>query len=245
MSVELLLGGQYAPTTEAVGFLEADLEITARALVSWREHVHGPGTVVVERLNGDLAQLLGRLDPLDIGPEATMELLVETRGRRWTAFFDSSAADPQGERVVGVLSEQLGVKGVVAAWRPHPVNTEEEDIDAEGQYLDEDVLGGSGVTGFSITDPAAGPPEFYLRQLRAEYAYDQWEFTDEGEYLDFEDPAAYELDRIPDRLTPERVAAYCRALGIDPFTAGFYGPRAVLIRRPVEPVDRVPRRRLH
>ncbi|MGQ1795513.1 hypothetical protein ACT4S5_00030 [Kocuria oceani] len=241
--MELLLNGQYAPTTEAIGFVQADLETAAQALVAWRERVHGPGTVVVEWLNGGLAQLLGRLDPLDVGPEATMELLVETGGRRWAAFFDSSAADPQVEPAVGVLSEQLGVRGVTAAWRPHPVGTEAEEVDADGQYLDEDALGGAGVTGFSITDPAAGPPDFYLRQLRAEYAYDQWEFTDEGEYLDFEDPAAYELERIPDRLTAERVAAYCQAMGIDPFNAQFYGPRAVLIHRPVEPLDRVPRDR--
>ncbi|MCD1144445.1 hypothetical protein LQU92_04205 [Kocuria sp. LUK] len=63
----------------------------------------------------------------------------------WLAgFFDSSAADPQVEPAVGVLSEQLRVRGVVAAWHPHPVNTAEEDIDAHGQYLDEDVLGGQG-----------------------------------------------------------------------------------------------------
>lgn len=241
--MELLLNGRYAPTTEAIGFLRADLETTARALVSWRERIHGPGTVAVERLNGDLAELLGRLDPLDVGPEATMELLAETGGGRWTALFDSSAADPAVDRAVGVLAGQLGARGVVAAWRPHPVGTEAEEVDADGQYLDEDALGGAGVTGFSITDPAAGPPDFYLRQLRAEYAYDQWAFTDEGEYLDFEDPAAYELERIPDRLTPERVVAYCRALGIDPFNAQFYGPRAVLIHRPVEPLDRVPRNR--
>ena len=240
----MLLNGRYAPTTEAIGFVQADLETAARALVSWRERIHGPGTVVVERLNGGLTELLGRLDPLDVGPEATMELLAETGGGRWTALFDSSAADPAVDRSVGVLAEQLGTRGVVAAWRPHPVGTEAEEVDADGQCLDEDVLGGAGRTEFSITDPAAGAPDFYLRQLRAEYAYDQWEFTDEGEYLDFEDPAAYELERIPDRLTPERVVAYCRALGIDPFDAQFYDHRAVLIRRPVEPLDRVPRRRL-
>lgn len=240
--MEMLLNGRYAPTTEAIGFVQADLETAARALVSWRERIHGPGTVVVERLNGGLTELLGRLDPLDVGPEATMELLAETGGGRWTALFDSSAADPAVDRSVGVLAEQLGTRGVVAAWRPHPVGTEAEEADADGQCLDEDVLGGAGRTEFSITDPAAGAPDFYLRQLRAEYAYDQWEFTDEGERLDFEDPTVYDADRIPDRLPPGLVAAHCRAMGIDPFTGGFYGPQAVLVRRPVRVADRLPRR---
>ena len=240
--VEPLLAGRFAPTTEFLGFLEADLSTTARALVAWREQVHGPGALEVEHLSGDLASLLSRLDPLDVGPEAATELLVATRGGRWTTVFDSSAADPDVTRIVGALSERLGAAGVVAAWRPHPVETEKEEIDADGQYLDEDVLGGAGVTEFSITDPAAEPPDFYLRRLRAEYAYDQWEFTDDGEHLVFEDPAGYDLDRIPDRLPAGRVAAYCRAVGIDPFVDSFYGPQAVLVRRPVHVADQLPRR---
>lgn len=237
-----LLGGRYAPTTEAIGFLATDLDTAARALLAWREQIHGPRSLPVDEATGDLASLLDRLELLDIGPEAATELLVATRGGRWTAFIGSSAADPEADRAVGVLSEQLGVPGVVAAWRPHPVATETEEFDADGQPLDEDALGGAGLTEFSITDPAADPPDFYLRRLRAEYAYDQWECTDEGEYQPYEDPAAYDAVRIPDRLPAERVASYCRALGIDPFIEDFYGPHAVLLHRPLPVRDQVLRR---
>ncbi|GEO95831.1 hypothetical protein KTU01_19540 [Kocuria turfanensis] len=83
-----------------------------------------------------------------------------------------------------------------------------------------------------------------MRQLTAEYVCNPWEFADEGAYLAFEDPAAYEAARIPDRLTAERLAAYCRAMGIDPFSVPYYGSRAVLLRRPVDVLGRVPGRSL-
>ncbi|MGQ1836994.1 hypothetical protein ACT4S2_00870 [Kocuria turfanensis] len=112
----------------------------------------------VEHLRDGLPDLVERLNPLVVGTEAASELLVETRGGHWTAFFDSSAADPAVDRAVGVLAEQLGTTGVMAGWRPHPVATEAEEIDAEGQYLDEDVLGGAGRTEFVVVGPEGGPP---------------------------------------------------------------------------------------
>ena len=45
----------------------------------------------------------------------------------------------------------------------------------------------------------------------------------------FEDVAAYQRQRVRDRLTSDMLAAYCRVFGIRPFDEEFYGPAGQLV----------------
>jgi hypothetical protein len=55
-----------------------------------------------------------------------------------------------------------------------------------------------------------------------------WEFNAIGTLQEFEHAEHYTARRIADRLTPEMLEEYCRALGIRLFDEDFYGRAGVI-----------------
>lgn len=209
-----LLSERFAPITTSIGFLRAPLDRVAAEAALWigaRE----PNTRTTE-LRGPLEALLPHLEPLAVGSRPRM-LYVEAGGGAWTAYFDclANGTDPFGP--VHTLTRQAGCEGLIVATQP------DEYGPRSGRF---------GSVGFVLVGP--GGPEDAVGPLVREVMVmregtSRFAFHERGEVQPFEDQSAYASRKIRDRLTSHMVEAYCRALGLDPFEASSYGPRAVLL----------------
>lgn len=68
----------------------------------------------------------------------------------------------------------------------------------------------------------------YERGVEVGFDGENWEFSASGNVQPFEEVDRYEAEQIRDRVTPDMLERYCRALGIDLFNADFYGPKGML-----------------
>lgn len=72
-----------------------------------------------------------------------------------------------------------------------------------------------------------------MRTVYAAYDGGRWVFGAHGTQQPFEEVAAYQARRIRDRFTSEMLERYRRALGVEVFEPGSYGPGAVLVESTV------------
>jgi hypothetical protein len=73
----------------------------------------------------------------------------------------------------------------------------------------------------------------YVRTISIAYDGSRWEFGATGEVQPFEELEAYQARRVRDRFMSEMLERYCRALGLEVFDPGTYGPEAVLFESSV------------
>jgi hypothetical protein len=200
----ILLGGRYAPITDAVGFLEADFAHVVAADEHWRATLGG---FRGRRVSGPLPKVLDALLPLT-GP-GVRHAWVQTAGR-WTAYFDNSVLGSDTFGPVSYLARQLGCRGVAIGCRE-----------------------GTAKRGAAASFDLYGPePTGWLNVVRAVAAVEdggRWEWSATGTAQPFEDVAAYRRRRVRDRLTPEMLAGYAEALGLRPSDESFYGPAGHLV----------------
>jgi hypothetical protein len=200
----MLLGGRYAPITDAIGFLEADFAQVVAADARWRASLGGYRGRPV---SGPLPSLLDALLPLT-GP-LLRYVWVETTGP-WTAYFDNFVLGSDTFGPVSYLAQQLGCRGVAIGCRE-----------------------GTGRRGASASFSLYGPERTeWLNVVRSVAAVEddgRWEWSASGTAQPFEDLAAYRRRRVRDRLTPDLLASYCGAFGIRPFDESFYGTVAQLV----------------
>lgn len=203
------------PVTAAIGFLEAPPDDVAAALRAWRAQIHGAADV--EHLPGGLVQNVGRLEPLT-GRVRPRELVVGTAGGRWTALFDCGVRGGDPVASVGHLSRSMGVQGVVVV------------CVAEG------AVRGQAARQLQLFGPL--PTDFlnYVRTISVVQDGSRWRFDAHGVVQDFEEVEAYVARRVEDRLTPEMLQRYCRALGLEPFAPDFYAGPSRLVTNPSAPV---------
>jgi hypothetical protein len=199
-----LLDGRYAPITDAVGFLEANLPRVVAADTEWRASLGG---YQGRAISGPLPSLLDALLPLTA--PLLRYLWVETSGP-WTAYFDNFVLGTDTFGPISFLAQRLGCRGVAVGCRE-----------------------GTARRGAAVSFSLYGPdPTDWLNVVRALSAVEdggRWEWSAAGTPQPFEDTAAYGRRRVRDRLTPERLAGYCAALGIRPFDASFYGTAGHLV----------------
>ena len=69
----------------------------------------------------------------------------------------------------------------------------------------------------------------YIRSISAANDGGRWRFATNGTPQPFEKLERYSVKKIADRLTPELLADYCKALEIQLFDEAFYGSRGLLI----------------
>ncbi|HEY7364501.1 MAG TPA: hypothetical protein VIE37_10370 [Methylomirabilota bacterium] len=199
-----LLGGRYAPLTEAIGFLEADFSQVVEADQRWRASLGG---YAGHPINGAFPALLDALLPLT-GP-LTRYVWVPTAAG-WTAYFDNFVigGDPFGP--VSYLAQQIRCRGVTIGSRA-----------------------GTDKRGVSVSFSLYGSePTKWLNLVRAVSAVQdegRWEWTATGTVQPFEEVERYRQRRVRDRLTPDMLERYCGALGIRPFDESFYGSKGFLV----------------
>lgn len=119
---------------------------------------------------------------------------------------------------VGHLSRSMGVQGVVVV------------CVAEG------AVRGQAARQLQLFGPL--PTDFlnYVRTISVVQDGSRWRFDAHGVVQDFEEVEAYAARRVEDRLTPEMLQRYCRALGLEPFAPDFYAGPSRLVTNPSAPV---------
>jgi hypothetical protein len=200
----MLLGGDYTPITDAIGFLEANFAQVVAADARWRDSLGG---YQGRRVSGPLPSLLDRLLPLT-GP-LLRYVWVETTGP-WTAYFDNFVLGSDTFGPVSYLAKKLGCQGVAIGCRE---GTARRGVSAS----------------FSLYGPEQTEWLNVIRSVTAVQDNGRWEWSAAGTPQPFEDMAAYKRRRVRDRLTPDMLSGYCGALGIRPFDESFYGARGQLV----------------
>ena len=135
----------------------------------------------------------------------------------WTAYFDCLLQGTDPVSAIGYLAERIGCLGMALA----------------SVHQSDHAAAVFKPPSRSFTLFGAAPTHFlnHIRSVGSIHDGDHWEFMATGTPQPFEDLGAYVARRIQDRLTPEMLQHYGRALvGIDVFDASDYGPRGILIR---------------
>jgi hypothetical protein len=205
--MKYLLDNTLAPLTFNWGFLEAPVDVVGRAYARWQRMIlHRVKTVPVDL---PLADALRRLEPLDMGSQRV--LFLSTKGR-WTACFDNGAMGGNPSTFVGVLAERVRCRGIACGCVPNTLTR--HDRGKRGTW---------GAVKFTLF---AGEKREFLNIERSVWVINDvrgWEFKSIGTVQDFEQVERYGATRIADRFTPEMLAEYCGALGINLFDEHFYG----------------------
>lgn len=199
-----LLGGRYAPITDAVGFLEASLSQVVEADERWRVSIGG---YAGQPISGTLPALLDALPPLT-GPLLRYVWVRTSAG--WTAYFDNFVNGSDTFGPISYLTQQLGCRGVTIGCRA-----------------------GTRKRGSAVSFGLYGPEQTeWLNLVRAVSAVQdqgRWEWTATGTVQPFEEVERYQQRRVRDRLTPDMLARYCAALGIRPFDETFFGEGGYMV----------------
>ncbi|MGQ1795514.1 hypothetical protein ACT4S5_00035 [Kocuria oceani] len=204
-----VLDEQFAPITSYAVFVNAPLE-RIKTYESTRERLQ---LAILTELTGGLRELLPHLEPLSM-PATVRKLWVQTREPEWSVYFAGHVrgTESSAEGAVRGYCRHLGVPGLVMATSPH---TRRRDGTGRFGNMVFSMHGENG-DGIRIVAAQVGDDE-------------RWIFTNVGELQSFEQPETYKARRIRDRLTSQKIADYCAALGLYPFEEDFYGPRGLLL----------------
>jgi hypothetical protein len=216
--MKTLLSDRFAPITSSIGFLQLGLDDAVEALTEWRRKL--VGAVETDELDAGFPECLHALEPLT-GGVRPRELLVDGSDG-WTAYFDCSLRGTDAVSTVGYLSRKVGCQGLAITTVPHTVG------------LTGVMNGQMGSVQFEMFGPLQTEFLNYVRTIALSYDGSRWVFEADGTEQWFEDLDAYKARRVRDRFTTEMLERYCKALDLDVFAPGTYGPRAVLVRTRVE-----------
>lgn len=199
-----LLGNRYAPITDSMGFLEADLSKVVAADQHWRASLGG---YTGHTMRGTLPALLDALLPLT-GP--LLRYIWVQSSERWTAYVDNFILGSDAFGPISYLSQQLGCCGSTIGCRA-----------------------GTSKRGAAVQLSLFGPKltDFlnHVRSVSAVQDEGRWQWAVTGSVQPFEEVEKYQQRRISDRLTPDMLARYCEALGISPFDESFYGADGYIV----------------
>jgi hypothetical protein len=88
--------------------------------------------------------------------------------------------------------------------------------------------------GFSVFGPIPTDFSNHVRAVQLSRDGQKWHWVTTGTPQVYESLSSYEAPRVTNRFTPQLLDDYLRALGIDAFNDGAYGPDGLLVesRRP-------------
>ena len=204
--------GPYFPVTSAMAFIEAPFETLRDAAIARLQMINRVGerdwTITSQYVEGDLDQKMQSLLPLTA--PATLNLVTATRSS-WCAWV--------GNQAFGSMDNESSPTSVARELKTRVALL----------WLMDDYPGVKiGSVQFRFADYSLEGAS--MRSI-AVFKDTRWGFVESGgPPLPFEEAEAYQTRRIRDRLTPDRVARYCQAVGIDLFNPAFYEGPGVLIR---------------
>jgi hypothetical protein len=193
------------------------LRAVARELFTWRREL-GFGPRRIELPKG-LSANATRLLPL-VSPPALHDLVVQTSSGAWTAYFNQLPGGGDPDAPIYVLQRRLNVPGVTVMAEP---------FQGEPGAIP-NSLGG---LIFTYSPDGSLGSERSIALIEGESSSSRYYFEDGGPVQPWEEPEHYTARRKRDRLTPEMIERYCRALGIDDvFNPDYYsGPSAFIEQR--------------
>lgn len=210
--MKTLLNNRFAPVTFSWGLLETSID----ALVEFQRQWAASRSQVRELhlFRANLADALLKLEPLN----SFTVLYVATRSA-WTAVFQACLGSESPYSEVSYPAEAMSCRGVLITWAPDTY----DERTGKGLY---------GGTGFQLFAPHRTDFLNHERAIMAVHDTSGWVFQLNGRQQPFEEPHHYTKRRIRDRLTPEMLDRYCRAIGIRPFEEEFYREDCALIGWP-------------
>lgn len=200
-------GGPYFPTTQEIGFVEADIDRVIDTFIEWRCEL-GQKPIRTD-VDGGFSEGIQALAPLTVGDRR--RFVFFKCGPMWTAVFDNSASGTDATSLASYMAQRIGCRGlrVVAT------------ANCERTY---------GATIFELYGPESTDFLNYIRTISATNDGGRWRFDTAGEALPFEDVSCYQKRRIREMFTPRMLAAYLSAIGVEAFdTANYVSP--VLVER--------------
>lgn len=224
--MKFLFESKFAPLTNHVGFIEADIDNILLGFKDWFHWLNQTCSDIVEYeihdFSGSLEDCLkqiGTLLPYDVNKR----LLMQTKGK-WIAYVDnySFGSEINNFKVVAkrINERYIGIR----AW--------------EQNFGKQPNANGWGGGDFIYSNPATGQ----YRSVGLRYELTKWEFDQYGDPLPFEELEVYKAKPIKNRLTPEMVDRYAKQFGIDFFNEDFYmppGSKAYLIETSSKYLDTV------
>jgi len=201
--VALLLGGEFSPLGDAIGFLQAPFETVLDHWTAWHKELGRTGLQL--RDVNDLRAGMIAQKPLAMPP--TRELLADAGG--WTLHLNNSRLGGDSVSTVGYLSERIGCVGVLAMSSHHPPHASVQ---------------------LEISGPMGTLPLGGVRVLAAHCEDGRWQWHEYGEVRPFEHPDRYRSRRIRDRFDRELLVQYLGALGIRVEDPEFFGRAVVIVR---------------
>jgi hypothetical protein len=227
--MQTLLNERFAPITSSVGFLRLDLDEAVEALSGWRRSlVHG--RVSSSEVETGFPDCLHYLEPLTAGARPR-ELLAEASDG-WTAYFDCSLRGTDAVSAISYLARKAACQGLAIETVPHTVGTAGV---RNGRY---------GSVQFQMFGPLKTHFINYVRTIAVAFDGSRWIFSTSGTEQWFEETETYSSRRVRDRFTSEMLGRYCKALDLDVFDPGTYGPRAALVESEVKMPSGAPIRSL-
>ena len=192
MAESVILGGSAWPIGWSAGFIEAPVNAVREAERRWREELTAHYDTRYLQ-DASLDEQLAELAPLEA--PYSRRLLMGTAGN-WTAYFDNSLLGGDPGPWVGVLSEDLGCRGVVATHIP----AEQYPYPA---------------TQLEVVGPNGGGPLRLERSISVGiFDEGRWTFEQQGPVQPFEDVEAYGTRRVRDRFSRDQLVLYLDRLGI-------------------------------
>jgi hypothetical protein len=203
-----LLNGEFRPTTDSSGFLEAPCDLVMKTMKQWHAELRFREEII--EIRGAVGDALQALYPLET--QQSREVIVPTQNG-WTAYWSSNWRGTDCSGFLGYLHKRIGCRGLEVCHAPQ--NLRRESVCSKGTW---------GATMLAILCPEAKSQLGYERVIAAANDGGKWIFEAFGEPLDFEDVSRYTARRVRDRFTPETLVNYLKHFNVYPFDDNFYMP---------------------
>lgn len=212
-----LVNDQFAPVTDAFGFIDAPIDQVSEFIREWRERLGHPVSKSI--VNLPFPESLRQLEPLTLGVEVR-ELTLRTDSP-WSAYFVNGLPTPDPWSPVTFMAKALRRRAVIVGCSTMAAPR------ASSQRVAANVR-------FDLLGPESDDILYGVRGVQMAWDGSRYVFVSTGRPQSFEEPAAYEARRVRDRFTSTMLERYAAALGIRLFDPTFYRPEGMLIEHAVD-----------
>ena len=210
-----LLANRFAPLTFQVGFIRADLDAVVGQYIRWQHLL--ARLVTRSSVTGSLESKLERILPLD---DDGQRVLFSATQSPWTAVFDNRIEGGRNDGIVAVVSERLGVPGLVACDIP---NT----FDKSKPRGRRGMWGAIAIAEYGVADTGVWG---FTRSVSLRNDVSGWRFHQLGRAWPFEDMARYEAPGATRRFDVAMLSVYCERFGIRLGDERFYEGAGIATR---------------
>jgi hypothetical protein len=211
---DLLFSDKLAPITTGMGFIQAEHQSVVNEFHDWVDEINSrlgrQLSFHESKITGDLETVLRSLLPLQRSNSDKYAVIPTCSN--WTVICEN---DYQGTNpiTIGYLAEKLSC---LACWFVARPNT--------GKSAGVSQKGRQGALIFELYGPEQTEWLNLLRQVRLIHSQGEWEFSDFGKPLPFENTAEHQAENISEKFSFNSLCHCLGELGIHPFSPEYYLP---------------------